>query len=151
MAASFAKDGALAGAAECIQKLQALGALDGGSIARGAVHAGMTEVLKLAQAKIPVGTRIHRTYKGRLVAPGFGRSSLRIVTTTKTNDGLIAALLSVRAEAYYETRFLEKGTRKIRGVHWLLQSFNQAQDAMKGATVAYLQKKVLKLAADGTP
>lgn len=151
MAASFVQDRALAGAADLIAKLQALGALDDGKIARGAVHAGMGAVLKNAQTKIPVGTRLHRTYKGRLVAPGFGRRSLRIVTTTKTDDGLIAALLGVRAEAYYETQFLEKGTKKIRGTHWLQQSFSDSQDAMKTATVAYLQKRLLKIAATGTP
>lgn len=151
MAADFTKDSALAGSAALIQKLQALGALDDGKIARGAVHAGMAEVLKNAQMKIPVGTRLHRTYKGRLVAPGFGRRSLRIVTTTKTDDGLIAALLGVRAEAYYETQFLEWGTKKIRGTHWLMQSFNDSQDAMKGATVTYLQGRLLKIAQSGTP
>lgn len=149
--AANAKDGALAGSADLIAKLQALGALDDGKIARGAVRAGMSETLKVAQTKIPVGTRVHRTYKGRVVAPGFGKSSLRIVTTTKTDDGLPTALLSVRKEAFYETQFLEPGTKKIRGKHWLLISFKIAEDATKRASVAYLQKRLLKLAKDGKP
>jgi hypothetical protein len=145
--AGNAKDGALAGAADCIAKLQTLGALDNGKIALGAVRAGMNATLKIAQTKIPVGHRVHKTYKGRVVAPGFGKSTLRIVATTKTDDGLPAALLSVGKEAYYETQFLEWGTKKIRGTHWLLQSFQQAQDSMKQGTVAYLQNQILKLAA----
>ena len=149
--AANAKDGALAGAADLIAKLQALGALDNGKIARGAVRAGMTATLQVARTKIPVGHRLHKTYKGRVVAPGFGKSSLRIVTTTKTDSGLPAALLSVRKEAFYETQFLEWGTKKIRGKHWLLDSFDQSQDAMKRAAVVYLQKRLLKLAKDGAP
>lgn len=145
------KDYGLAGSSVLIEKLQALGALDDGKIARGAVRAGMTETLKLAQTRIPVGTRIHRTYKGKVVAPGFGKASLRIVTTTKTDDGLPAALLGVRKEAYYETQFLEWGTKKIRGKHWLLQAFNSSQSAMRGAMVVYLQKRLLKIAKDGKP
>lgn len=146
--AANSKDGALAGSADAIAKLQALGALDDGKIVRGTVRAGMNETLKVARTKIPVGHRLHRTYKGRLVAPGFGKSSLRIVTTTKTDDGLQAALLSVSKEAYYETQFLEWGTKKIRGLHWLLQSFNQTQGQIKGAAVYFLQKRLLKIAKD---
>lgn len=145
------KDGALAGSADLIEKLQALGALDDGKIALGTVRAGMNETLKIARTRIPVGTRAHRTYKGRTVTPGFGQRSLRVVTTTKSDDGLPQALLGVREEAFYETQFLEWGTRFIRGTHWLLGSFNSAQDAMKSATVAYLQKRLLKIAKDGTP
>lgn len=145
------KDGALAGSADLIEKLQALGELDDGKIARGTVRAGMNETLKIARTKIPVGHRLHKTYKGRHVAPGFGKSSLRIVTTTKTDDGLVAALLGVRKEAFYETRYLERGTRKIEAKHWLLQSFDQGHDPMERAMVAYLQKRLLKIAKDGKP
>lgn len=151
MAANPTQDSALAGAADLIKKLQALGALDDGKIAIGAVRAGMKEALKLAQVKIPVGTRVHRTYKGRLVTPGFGKRSLKIVTTRKTDDGLPAALLGVSKEAYYETQFLERGTSKIKAQPWLRPAFYNSQDAQKAAVVAYLQKRLLKIAATGTP
>lgn len=149
--AANSTDGALAGAADCIRKLQALGALDNGKIALGAVRAGIQPAFTAAEAKIPVGTRMHRTYKGRLVAPGFGKRSLVIVTTKKTNDGLPSALLGVRGEAYYETQFLERGTSKMRAQPWLRSSFYSTQDAMEAAMVAYLQKRLAKLAKDGTP
>jgi HK97 gp10 family phage protein len=150
MAANSA-DGALAGSADLIKKLQALGALDNGNIMLGALRAGMKEALKLAQNKIPVGTRMHRTYQGRLVAPGFGKRNLRIVTTRKTDSGLPAALLGVRKEAYYETQFLELGTSKMRAQPWLRSAFYNSQDAQKRAIVAYLQKRLEKLIKTGTP
>lgn len=149
--AANAKDGALAGSADLIAKLQAFGALDDGKITLGAVRAGMNETLKVARVNIPVGTRLHRTYKGRLVAPGFGQRNLRVVTTRKTDSGRIAALLGVREEAYYETQFLEKGTRKIRATHWLLSSFDSSKDGQELAMVAYLQKRFDKIAKTGTP
>jgi len=147
----FTQDRNLLGAAFLIKKLQALGALDGGQIIRAAIRVGMNEAKKLAAQKIHVGKRMHRTYKGRLVAPGFGQRSLRVVVTQKTDSGLPAALLGVRKEAYYQSQFLERGTSKMRAYPWLRSAFYNSQDAQKRAIVAYLQKRLLKIAKDGTP
>lgn len=148
---SNSADGALQGSADLIKKLQALGALDNGNIMLGAVRAGMKEAQKLAEQKIPVGRRMHRTYKGRVVAPGFGKRSLRIVTTRKTDSGLPAALLGVRKEAYYETQFLERGTSKMKAQPWLRSAFYNSQGAQQRAIVAYLKKRLEKLISTGTP
>lgn len=153
--ASDPRDGALAGAADLIKKLQALGALDNGKISLGAVRAGMNVSLDAARVKIPVGSRAHRTYKGKPVQPGFGRASLRVVTTSKTDSGLPAALLSVRKEAYYETQFLERGAPRhrgpIRAQPWLVPAFYNSRAGMETAIVAYLQKRLAKIAKDGRP
>lgn len=149
------RDGSLFGSAALIEKLQALGALDGGNIAIGAAKAGMKPALDMAATKIPVGHREHKTYKGNTVGPGFARRSLRIVGTRKSNSGLPSALLSTRKEAYYAPQFLERGAPKhkgpIKAQPWLVSAFYNSRDAQNRAIVAYLQKRVDKLLKTGTP
>lgn len=146
-----ATDGALAGSADLIKKLQVLGALDNNNITRGAVRAGMNATKAIALTRIPVGHRIHKTYKGRTVAPGFGKRSLRVIVTSRTDSGNVAALLGVDPEAYYETQFLERGTSKIRATHWMSSSFYDSKDEQETGMVAYLQKRLTKIALTGTP
>lgn len=146
------RDGALAGAGDAIRKLQALGALDNGKIMLGAVRAGMNEVLKPAQDAAPVGTRSHKTYKGNQVSPGFAKRSLHIVVSTKNKSGRpAAALLSTSKEGYYAVQFIERGTSKIKAQPWLRPAFFNSQEAQKRAVVAYLQKRLAKIAKDGKP
>lgn len=149
--ANSSTDGALAGSADAIKKLQALGALDDGKIIKGAVRAGISAVKDAATQKIPVGTRLHRTYKGRLVAPGFSKRSIKIVVTTKTDDGNVAALLGVKAEAYYAVQFVERGTSKMKAQPWLRPAFYGSADEQKTRIVAYLQKRLNKIAVTSTP
>lgn len=145
-------DSALAGAADAIKKLQALGALDNGKIMLGAVRAGMTEVLAPARDAAPVGTRMHRTYKGRLVAPGYAKSTLHVVVTSKTKSGRpAAALLSTSKEGYYAPQFIERGTSRRAATPWLVPAFFSSQDSQKEAVVAYLRKRLEKIARDGKP
>jgi HK97 gp10 family phage protein len=149
--APMANDGALIGASDLLKKLDALGALDNGNIIKGTVRAGMQPAKQAAITKIPVGTRLHRTYKGRLVAPGFAKRSIRVVVTSKTDSGNIAALLSVRAEAYYAVQFVERGTSKMKAQPWLRSAFFNTQNDQKAAMVAYLNKRLIKIAMTGTP
>lgn len=146
-----AKDGALAGSADLIAKLQALGALDNGKIALGAVRAGMNVAKSYAENRIYIGKKPHRLYTGELVAPGYGLKNLRVVTTNKTDNGLTAALLSVRKKAFYQVQFIERGTSKMEAHPWLRRSFFASQDGQKAAVIDYLRKRVLKLAKDGKP
>lgn len=143
------RDGGLAGSADLIKKLSVLAALDGRKIVRGAVRAGMNETKKLAQQRIHVGKRMHFTYKGRLVQPGFGKANITIVTTQKHDDGRIAALLGVHREAFYQTQFLERGTSKMRAFPWLRSSFYDSKDEQERAMVAYLNHWLLKVSATG--
>lgn len=145
-------DSALTGVADVVKKLQALGKLDDGKIMIAAVRVGMNQVLKPAQDRIPVGTRLHRTYKGRLVTPGFAKRSLHVVATGKTKSGrAAAALLSTSKEGFYVPQFLERGTSKIAAKPSLIPAFYESQDAQKRAITAYLQTRLAKIARDGKP
>lgn len=58
---------------------------------------------------MPKGKGVHRTYKGRLVAPGFGKRSLKLKQTlAKETPG---ARLNLAKEAFYMLQFVERGTK----------------------------------------
>lgn len=144
-------NGPLQGAADLTRKLKALGALDDGKIIAGAVRAGMRPALLAARALIPVGTKEHHSYKGRLLPPGHAKSSLRIVVVKRGDKQGATALLSTDKEGYYAVQFVERGTEKMQAEPWLRPAFNSTQQQQQAALVAYLQKRILKIAKDGTP
>lgn len=143
----MADDGKLLGVAELTAKLKALGALEDGRALRRAVYAGMKPALAAARAKIPVGTRTHRTYKGRLVSPGFAKASLRIVTTVSKDKQAAFALLGPRKEAFYASLYVEIGTAKMAAKPWLRPAFYGSAEAQKEGLADSLQRSVLKIAA----
>lgn len=116
-------------------------------ILRTAVGAGMREVMKVARAAAPVGTRAHKTYKGRLVAPGFASRSLRVITK-KTNSGAVA-ILGVRAEAFYALQFIELGTAKIPKAPWLVPAFEATQDRAIAKLTEHMRARIERVAKGG--
>ena len=96
-------DLALDGYKELSRKLSALGQKVGGKVLRGSMMRATSKVVREMKSKAPVGTVAHRTYKGRLVAPGFGSRSIKRVTRIK--DGYASLRIGVRREAFYLIQF----------------------------------------------
>lgn len=136
----------LEGVAELTRKLDSLKKLDDGKALRAAVRAGIKPAADRAKATAPVGTEAHRTYKGRLVAPGFTRRSVRSVTKMSRDKQKATALLGVRAEAFYSLQFIELGTSKFPKRPWLRPAFEATQAAQETALAASLRKSVEKAA-----
>lgn len=99
-----------------------------GKVLRKAVRQGMGEVKKRAESLIPQGVDAHRTYKGRLVAPGFARRSIRLITKVDKSKQKVSAILGVRAEAFYALNFIELGTSKMPAQPWLRPAFAASAD-----------------------
>lgn len=137
---------ALEGVAELNRKLSELAdPKENGRVLRASVAAALRQVQKDARASAPVGTVAHKTYKGRLVAPGFASRSLRVVTRIK--DGTATGRLGVRAEAFYALQFIELGTAKIPRAPWLVPAFERQQDAALQAIGDTMRKRINKIAA----
>lgn len=136
----------LEGVGQLTRQLDALAALEDGKALRAAVRAGMKPVFSAAQQSIPVGTVAHRTYKGRLVAPGFAKRSLRIVTTLSPDKQKATAIIGVRGEAFYVIQFVEMGTSKMAAQPWLRPSFYNTREEQEAAIAASLRKTIDKLA-----
>ena len=128
------------------KKLAELGHAAGGKALRGAVSYALTPVKQEYQRRIPKGTRTHKTYKGRVVAPGF--ASRNIVKSAKmTRDKTkVQGKIGVRAEAFYITQFSELGTSKQRARPELRKSFRAKRGAMLDRLNDKLEKNIKKAA-----
>lgn len=135
----------LQGAAELERKLLALrNDVPAERVMRPIVRAGIKPAFDKAAATIPVGTEAHRTYKGRLVAPGFSKRSLRIVTRVSEDKTRISAALGVRKEAFYAVLFTELGTSKMPARPWLRPAMRSTIRQQEDALVVKLRKEVDK-------
>jgi len=102
---------------ELDRKLAALGdAQQVRKILRSSAGTAVTPVVQSARRNVPRGTRAHKTYKGRLVAPGFASRSIK--KRVKIVGGSIVAYVGVRKEAFYAL-FFEGGTQYMRAQPWL--------------------------------
>lgn len=132
----------LQGVAEASRKLRAAGAAFTVPILRSAVRAGIQPAKKLAQATAPTGSVAHRTYKGRLVAPGFGKRSIRVVTKVNADKTGVSAALGVRREAFYMVNFVEIGTAKMPARPWLRPAMQMTQSEQEAAFAKKLLERL---------
>lgn len=102
----------LIGAREIVEKLKKLDRRVGNKLITSALRRSTTPTVRLMRGLALVGTRAHRTYKGRLVTPGFLRRSIKRRVTTNRRSGNKALLFGVRREAWY-ARFYAQGPTTI--------------------------------------
>ena len=106
------------GAKELERKLKRLSAAASGRVIRTAVNFAMTPALKDARANAPKGGVPHKTYKGRVVAPGFLSRSIKKKSKLARNKKTAWAWLQVDGEAFYG-KFIEQGTIKLQAKPWM--------------------------------
>lgn len=136
------------GMKELSKKLSALGRQAGGKALRNALNAGATVVKREMRANIPTGRRAHRTYKGRLVAPGFAKRSITHRSRTTADRTKAWARIGVKPEAYYAVQFLEFGTKNMRARPWFARSFRSKKQEVVTRFSDQLRKNILRLAND---
>lgn len=137
--------GEVKGAKELDIKLSELGRAVEDKLVRAAMREALKPVLDSARTSIPKSDKAHRTYKGRLVAPGFAARSLRRVVG-KPQGGKIRAALGVAKEAFYALQFIEMGTIFIRPHPWLRPAFEAAKDRALEVLMKALYRKIEKVA-----
>jgi HK97 gp10 family phage protein len=135
----------LEGVANALAQLKAAGQVSEERVLRQTVRAAAKPVLREMESRAPVGAVMHETYKGRLVAPGFLRRSVRmVVTRIKNGAGSVAAIFGVRKEAFYGVSFVERGTVKQRAQEWLASSLEsksaEAIDKFSDAVLLVLKR-----------
>ena len=116
----------LEGFKELSDKLAELGKVAGSKAFRSAAMASMLPALRAAQAAAPVGQKAHRTYKGRIVAPGFTRRNVKRKSLLSRDKTKATILLGVAGEAFYALQFLELGTAHISKRPWLEPAFRSS-------------------------
>lgn len=109
----------ITGVREIVEKLRALDKRVSSRLIGSALRRATTPTQRQMKALAPVGTKAHRTYKGRLVAPGFLRRSIKRRVINDRRSGNKVLKFGVRREAWY-ARFYAQGPttvtqRRIRG------------------------------------
>lgn len=139
---------------------------------RGAVRRAARITLNKARSLATLGTEAHRTYKRRLVSPGFLRRSLRVITKVTPSEGKVAAIIGVRKEAFYGPQFYDQGPytitrrrykrsgRKSRAVRqikpytlrkrpWFESAFDSSKQQMENDFVQFLRQEIDKAVKRG--
>lgn len=137
----------LEGVADLTKQLTALGAQVAAKELRGTVKEAIEIALHAARSNIPVGTEYHKTYKGRIVSPGFALANIDTKIGFDKRNGAAYALLGVRSEAFYALAFTELGTATQAAQPWLVPAFEASQDPMLSKVAAELKRRVEKIAA----
>lgn len=121
------------GLIELGRKLNRLSTTVAGKALRNATASAVLPAFKAIKAAAPVGNGGHKTYKGRTVAPGFLKRSVR--RKSRFKNGKATVLIGVKPEAFYGVQFLDRGIEvdsrkgksiksyKISGRNWMKQSF----------------------------
>ena len=136
------------GMAELEKKLKAIGGAMAEKALRQALMNASTPAFKAIKLAAPRGSRPHRTYKGRWVAPGFlSRSIVRRSRIRRGHSKTWAqVIIGVRDEAFYGVQFLERGTKKIPAKPWLAKTFERYQAEMERRLKEQLRRKIERIA-----
>lgn len=146
LTSSNSKSWALEGAPELMRKLKALGALEDGKVLLRAGNAAGDVVVERARALIPKGTIAHRTYRKRLVSPGFASRNIRRVASLSRDKQKVDVRVGVRAEAFYAVSFVEMGTSRMKKQPWLRPAFQSTLDQQQLVMADELRNAILKIA-----
>ncbi len=117
----------LEGFKELNKKFKRLSVLDQGAVLRSAGNAAGQVVVKRARSLAPSGSVAHKTYKGRLVAPGFLKRSVAKKGSLSRDKSAMTVRIGVKSEAFYGLNFLELGTRYLPKRPWLTRAFNSTR------------------------
>ena len=104
----------LIGVKELTKKLDKLDAKLAVKTLRSVLFKATTPVVRQMKSQVPVGTEAHRTYKGRLVSPGFSKRSIKRLTGKRfLSQGKLSIAIGVRAEDFYSIKFYDQGPHTI--------------------------------------
>ena len=110
---------------------------------RNAARAAVQPTKRRAEALVPRGTRAHRTYRGRLVAPGFASRNINVNTKASRDGSLIDATVGTRKEAFYVRQFLEVGTKYVDEQRWLRPAYEATRGTMVNLFKQQLREKII--------
>ena len=104
----------LRGVKDLTRKLRKIGAELAVEKLESVLFNSTTPVENQMRSLVPVGTKAHRTYRKRLVQPGFSKRSIKRLTGRKfLSQGKLSIAIGVRAEDFYSIRFYDQGPYTI--------------------------------------
>lgn len=139
----MARNETVAGLAELNRALKQLSPKKQVNAIRNAARAAMKPTADRVKATAPQGTRSHRTYKGRLVAPGFSARNINITTRVSRDKLRITASVGTRPEAFYMRMFREIGTRYQSPRPTFLPAYEATRHEIEREFRIALRKKII--------
>lgn len=138
----MARDSRLEGVPELTAALNGFGVKVTARELRGTAKSALEIAEHRARANMPQGTEPHKTYRGRLVSPGYALSTLHIETKLDKRTGSAVASLGVGREAFYAVQFVELGTAHSPAQPWLRPAFTESEDEMLKAIATQLKERI---------
>ena len=162
----------LAGVRELTAKLSKLEGKVRLKALRSVLFKATTPVVRIMKTKVPVASRAARTYKGRLVSPGFAKRSIKRLTGKKfLAQGKLSIAIGVAGEAWYAVHLLDQGPYTIterrmstgpsqrtkikvkpytlRRQPWFQSTFIANESQMLGAIKTNLKQTIERIARSG--
>lgn len=137
--------GEIDGLRELDRKLAELGRQTGVKVLQQACGAAMTPVVNAARQMAPKGSKAHRTYKGRLVAPGFLSRNIKKRTYKDKAGRWAGAFVGASREAFYGPMFQELGTKHHAAQPFLQPAFENNRATVENRLKAELRKRIDKV------
>ena len=141
------------------RQLSRLGAAAGGKALRNAANRSMLPALKAARLAAPVASPPYtyeghapvdpyprKTYKGRLVTPGFARRSVARRSFLSRDKKTASIIIGVRPEAFYAISFGEFGNSRQAAAPWLEPSFRSSIGKINNLLRRFLKANLDKAA-----
>lgn len=105
------------------------------------LRAAMVPMMKKARSEAPQGDEPHRTYKGRLVAPGFLKRNIKLRRMKFKDRSRVGYSLAARGEAFYG-RLREAGTKYQKSDPWLGRAEQATGDRVTNDFKLQLLKRI---------
>lgn len=136
----------LEGVAQLTRQLNDMGAAVAGKELKGTAKSAMKIAYDKIVATAPVGSVPHKTYKGRLVAPGFYKRSLRLIARINKRLGSVEAIVGAAREAFYGVLFVELGTSKMAAQPHIRPAMESSQESMLQQIASQLRNRLERIA-----
>lgn len=118
-----------------------------------ALRSAMKPMLSAARANAPTGEDSHRTYKGRLVSPGFLKRNIKLKKLRFRDKSRVGYGLWAQGEAWYG-QALERGRKagrkgkyawgSIRPDPWLGKAYAAHKDGLSRSFKAEMSKRIMQ-------
>lgn len=108
------------------------------------IRAAMVPMLKDARINAPTGKKEHRTYKGRLVAPGHLKRSINLKKLKRRDKSIQAYGLWAQKEGFYGG-FVEQGVAgkgKTTAKPWLGKAFRKNINGVQTKFMNEMRKRI---------
>jgi HK97 gp10 family phage protein len=117
-------------------------------ILRNAATFAVNPLVQEAKRSVPVSDRnyLARTYRGTLIAPGFGKRSIAKKVKLYQDGKFAKAMVGVKPEAYYLLQFVERGTSKQPKQPWLEPAYRKTRRKVLTRFQEQMKKKILESA-----